>query len=60
MKGEEIKNKKKNNKKKKDRIEQPYRHFVRVAYGSTMEFTMYIYPFLPYIEEKKIRFIRFT
>lgn len=32
--------------RKKDRIEQPYRHFLRIAYGSRMEFS-------PSIEERE-------
>lgn len=31
----------KNNKTKKNRIEQPYRHCLRIAHGSTIEFTFF-------------------
>lgn len=51
VKGEEIKNN-----KKKDIIEQPYKHLLRIAYGSIMEFAFFTLPYyltyiLTYIEE---------
>lgn len=49
VKGEEIKN----NKKDIIIIEQPYRHLLRIAYGSIMEFIFFL-P-LPYLHRRNIK-----